>query len=87
MRARGQPQELVSGPLVVEEDTAHGRSDRLGVLLLNAPHHHAQVIGLDDDAHPQRLRRVPYRLGDLLGESLLNLEPAGEHLDHASRLG
>ena len=50
-------------------------------------HHHAEVGGLDDDADAARLQRIHDRIGDLVGEALLHLQAAGEHVHDAGRLG
>src|SRR5205823_12277476 len=63
-----QRQELVARLLAIPECAQHGAGDRAGVLLLDAPHHHAQVPRLADHADTLRLDRVLDRLGDLLGQ-------------------
>src|SRR5688572_32262567 len=70
--------KLLPRPRIIPEHPAQRRRDRAGVLLLHAAHHHAEVIGLDHDADPQRGEDVVDRRSDLLGESLLHLETAGE---------
>ena len=47
----------------------------------------AQVGRLDDDAHALGLQALHQEVGDLLGQALLDLEPAGVHLDDARDLG
>ena len=49
MTGHGQPEEFVPCLLVTQEDSSHGRSDGLGILLLHTPHHHAKVVGLHHD--------------------------------------
>src|SRR5262249_982080 len=58
----------------------------LGVLLLDAPHEHAEMRGLDDHADALREERIVERLGDLSRQPLLDLEAAAEHLDEARQL-
>ena len=53
----------------------------------HAAHHHAEVGGLDHHADARRLQHVHDRVGDLLGEPLLHLQPAREHVDDARELG
>src|SRR5690606_19065691 len=52
---RDQPQELLARPQILQEHTLHRARDRLRVLLLHTPHHHAQVIRLADHTHALRL--------------------------------
>src|SRR6266550_3953257 len=82
-----QPQEFVPGLRILQQRAPQGARDRLGVLLLDAAHHHAEMVRLDHDTHTARLEYVHERVRHLVGESLLHLEPAGKHLDHAWDLG
>src|SRR5690606_23328881 len=81
-----EPQELLTRLQVLQEHAAHRAGDRLRVLLLHAAHHHAQVVGLDDDAHALGPQRVPHRLRDLVRHPLLHLEPPREDLDDPRQL-
>jgi len=56
------------------------------MLLLHAPHHHAEVLGFYDDRDALGLQHRFQRVADLLGEAFLGLEPAGEHVDDARDL-
>ena len=47
---------------------------------------HAAVAGLDDDGDAQRLQIVPYALGDLRGQPLLNLQAPGIAFQHPRQL-
>src|SRR5207248_4034645 len=51
-----------------------------------APHHHAQVVRLDHHAHPARVEHLHQRVRHLVGEALLDLQAAREHLDDAWNL-
>src|SRR5580704_12532821 len=82
----GEPQKLIARLRVVTEAAAQGAGDGLGVLLLHAAHHHAQVLGLDDDADAARAERLLEGQCDLLGEPLLDLEPPGIYIDDAGHL-
>ncbi len=53
------------------------------MLLFYAAHHHAEMAGFDDYAYALRLDYFLDGLGDLGGETLLNLEAAGEYFDQA----
>src|SRR5262249_45469772 len=46
--------KLLTRARVRPKQPAHGTRDRLGVLLLDTAHHHAQVVRFDDDAHALR---------------------------------
>ena len=79
-------EELGAGAVAGPEQPEHGRRghDRPG--LADAAHDRAQVGRLDDDADALRLEPVLEELRDLLGEPLLDLEPARVHLDDARDL-
>src|SRR6266849_1398662 len=78
-----QGEKLLAGFLFVAEAAQHGGRYGGGVLLLDATHHHAQVAGFDDDRYALRLDYSLDGFGDLRGETLLNLEAAGEEFDQA----
>jgi len=81
-----QIQEFHPRGVVVVKAAEHGRRDHHGILLLDAPHHHAQVLGLHDDAHALRVDGVLEDARDLLGHAFLDLEPPRKALDHAREL-
>ena len=58
-----------------------------GARLADAPHRHAQVLGLDDHEHAPGLEDLLDGVGDLRGEPLLHLGPAGVAVDQAGQLG
>ena len=82
----GEPQELVAGHRALAKLAAQCGGDRLGVLLLDAAHHHAQVDRLHHDADAAGSEHLVDRPGYLLGEPLLHLETAREDLDEARQL-
>ncbi len=82
----GEVEEFVAGGDGVVEAAEHGRGDHAGVLLFDAAHHHAQVLGFDDDADALGLEGVHEGAGDLVGETLLHLEAAGEEVGEAGEL-
>src|SRR5664280_2197192 len=59
------------------QDVARGHH---GAGLADAPHHRAEAGGLDDDPGAVRAEALLEEARDLLGQSLLDLEPAGVHL-------
>ena len=75
-----ESEELLARSMIASEQPAYGTRDRLRVLLLDAAHHHAQVDGLDNDAHAVRLERVLDGLRDLLRQPLLHLKSACEDI-------
>src|SRR5687767_4210291 len=81
-----QLQELAAGSGVVAEDAEHGAGDGKRVLLLDAPHRHAQMSTLAYHRHPKRVDLVEDCLRDLVRQPLLDLEPASEHVHHARDL-
>src|SRR5450432_1497138 len=67
--------------MLVTEASQHRRSDRYGVLLLDATHHPAQVTGFDHHSHALGLDCALNRLGNLRGKTLLNLQTPGKDFD------
>ena len=79
-------EELVPGHGTLPKLPAQSAGDRLGGLFLRAAHHHAKVHRFDDYTDAARLEHSLDRLGDLLREPLLHLQPAGEDLDNTRQL-
>src|SRR5436309_4666624 len=80
-------ERFVAGGHAVPELAPHGRGHRERSRLADAPHRHAQVLGLDDHEHAPRLQAVVDLVGDLRGEALLDLWPLRERVDQAGQLG
>ncbi len=80
-------EELGAGGGVVAEAAQHrgGFHDR--VLLLHAAHHHAHVLGFDDDADAFRFGNVHDGFGNLRRELFLNLESTSVQVDDTGYLG
>ena len=78
--------ELLAHLFVGAERSEHRGGDHLAVLLLDAAHHHAEMLRLDDDADALRLRLGHDGVCDLLCHALLNLQAAREHVDDAGEL-
>src|SRR5262245_6836918 len=81
-----EPEELVARLRVAAEAPEQARGHGGRVLLLHAAHHHAEVRGVCHDAHALRGQDGLERLGDLLGETLLDLEAPREDVDDARDL-
>ena len=81
-----QGQKLVPGLLTLAEAAQHGAGHCPGVLLFHAAHHHAEVAGLADNADAFGVQNSLNRLGDLLRQPLLHLQPAGKHVDDPGNL-
>ena len=79
-------QELLPHLFVFPERPEDGRRRHLGILLLDAAHHHAEVLRLYDDANSLGAGLRHNSLRDLLGHALLYLEPARVHVDYARKL-
>src|SRR5688572_30011657 len=79
-----QSQEFVASHRAVPELTAKRAGDRPRVLLLDASHHHAKVLCLDDHANTSGLEHFLDRARDLFSEALLYLKAPREDL-HESR--
>src|SRR5688572_10511817 len=61
-----QPQELFARDQRIPENTTHRARHRGGVLLLDATHHHAQMLRFDDHTHALRLEHIHQRIRDLI---------------------
>ena len=69
-------EELGPGAVAGPEQPEHGRRRHDRARLADAAHHRAQVGRLDDDADALRIESLLEELGDLLGQPLLDLQPA-----------
>ena len=56
-------------------------------MLLHPAHHHAGVARLEHHGHPVGAEVLHHGVRHLIGESLLDLEPAGEDIHHPRDLG
>src|SRR5690606_16536564 len=83
----GQLHELVAGLRLVLQDAAERAGDGMVPLLADAAGFHAHVASADDHPYPLRLQMLLQRVGDLIGEPLLDLKPTGEHVRQAGELG
>src|SRR5262249_17655464 len=69
--------------LLVAEAAKHRRRHGSRMLLLNAAHHHAEMPRFDYDSDALRVNCLLNRLGDLRGQTFLNLQAAREYLDQS----
>src|ERR1035441_7399952 len=83
----GEAQELLARARVVPDEPMQRRGDGLRARFLHAAQGHAQMLGLEYHAHPLWLKLLMQPAGDLDDESLLELEIAGEEVNHAGELG
>src|SRR5260221_3423246 len=67
-----EPEEFVSRFRIFAEGAPQRRRDRLRVLLLYAAHHHAEMVGLDDDSTSPGPQDITDRFRNLVCESLLH---------------
>ncbi len=77
----------MAGDRVVPEYTQHGGGLHLGVLLFHAPHHHTEVLGLNNDPHSFGPGEFHHRIGNLGGEVFLNLQAPGKDIDDTRHFG
>src|SRR5215213_2628197 len=84
--ARRQRQELAARARVVAHEPVQRRGDRRRPRLLHAADRHAHVLGLEHDADTLRRELALQPAGDLRGQPLLDLQRAGEVIDHPSEL-
>src|SRR3990172_2717034 len=80
-------QELLPGHLVGAEGTRHGACHHSRIGSLDASHRGAKVQAFDNNSNAVRLHSRINEVGDLPGHALLNLQPAGKHVDDARNLG
>ena len=82
----GQGEELLARAGIVAHQAVQRRRDGARARLLDAAQRHAHVLGLDHDADALRLELALEPARDLRGQPLLDLQRAGEELDHAGEL-
>ncbi len=75
--------EFLPGIFVFEESPCELGRGGHGVLLLDAAHGHAKVLGLNDNGNSKGVQYLLEAVLDLRGQSLLKLQPAGKALHHA----
>jgi len=78
-----QANELIARADIFLEHAPHCARDRKGILLLDSPHLHAEVLRFNHHAHAFWVEGIRKALGDLLGQPFLDLEPVGEHVHNA----
>lgn len=81
-----QVEEFVSSVLIVFERSKHGAGHRNRVLLLNAAHDHAQMLGFDDDGNALRTDLLVDGFGNLHRQTFLHLKPPRVHVHQAGNL-
>src|ERR1700694_1509850 len=84
--ALDQAHELRPRLGIVLENAQHAAGENAAVLLFDAAHLHAEMIGLDDDAHADGFQVLVQTLSDLRGHPLLHLEAPAVQLDQARQL-
>ena len=67
------------------ERSQHGTGDDNRVLLFNAAHAHAEVLGAQDDPDTDRVQFVHQHVRNLRREPLLHLQAARVHLDQTGQ--
>ena len=70
--------EFLSGVLVLEKRAGEFGGGGHGVLLLDAAHGHAQVLGFDNHANSERVEHLLQAVFDLCSQSLLQLKASCE---------
>ena len=82
-----KPHRLGSGGNVGPKEASHRRGNCVGAWLSDAPHRHAQVLGLYHHQDAPWVEGVFNGVGNLSGEPLLHLGHAGIPLHHPGQLG
>jgi hypothetical protein len=83
----GIQEEFLAGPGVGQQQAVQRGGDRRRPGRASAAQRHAHVLGDQDHPDAPGLQAVVQPVGDLLGEALLNLRPAGEQLHQPGELG
>ena len=65
----------------MSEDTSVGRGYDITARLLNATHSHTKMLSLNDYRDALWLKHLDYSIGDLAGETLLELRTFGNNID------
>src|SRR3954451_20628961 len=81
-RPSGECEALLTGTRIVAHETMQRRGDRPRAWLRGAAQRHACVLALEHHAHALRRQLVLEPVRDLRREALLDLEVAGEVVDH-----
>src|SRR6185312_16281806 len=81
-----QRKKLVARLFVLAECAEHGAGDGARMLLLDATHHHAEMLRFGDDSDADGIQEVLNALRDFLSHALLNLQPPRESVDDARQL-
>src|SRR3990167_980457 len=82
-----QLEHFLATALIAAEDTHDPAGDHVDPRRAHAARGHAGMARLDHHGHAARLEVVPDALGDLGGELFLDLQAAGEAVEHARELG
>src|SRR2546423_2755332 len=82
-----QGEKLRPRPGVLFERAEQAGSLHERILFLHATHHHAKMLGLDDNRDAYGPQRFHQRISDLNSQVLLDLETAREHIDDPSNFG
>src|SRR5688572_24144445 len=85
-RDTGQGEELLPGAGVVTEQTVKRRGDGFRPHGPDTSHRHALVFCFEHHSHAFGGEVLLQPVGHLLGQALLDLEVAGEELDHPGQL-
>lgn len=79
--------EFSSRPRIITESPQKAGTHRVGVLLLNASHHHAKMLSFCNNSHSVTAYQFLDRRGDLVRHPFLHLKSPGVNLDYAGQLG
>jgi hypothetical protein len=74
--------EFFASFLIFAEGAQHCAAGEYGILLLNAPHHHTKMPGLDHNADALRIQAHHQDVGDFFCKSFLYLESPGVYVDN-----
>src|SRR6476646_1714653 len=82
-----ESKEFIPRHWAIAELTSQGACDSLRVLLLDSPHHHAQVDCFDDHSNSARFQHILDGLRHLFRKPLLHLQPARKDFNDSRQLG
>lgn len=82
-----QIEKFRSSTQVLAKNSGHHRRRHHRILLFDTAHHHAQVLGFDDNRHALGTNGMLDGVGNLLGQFFLNLQTPRIHVDNPRHLG
>src|SRR5215471_2027068 len=81
-----ETEKFLTRDRVLAKATQHSAGNEIGACFVDAASRHAMVRRLYDNGDALRFQHFMDHVSDLSGHFLLDLQPLGEHIDHACKL-